>query len=241
MLLGKIDSKSVELIPLGDYHVGNPFFMEEKFKKTIEYVKSHKNCYVLLMGDMIENITTYSVGEIYEQKMNPDEQIEYNINALYPIRDKILGVLKGNHEARTEYRTSINPAKLIAVGLRVRYLGRSTKSVAELRIGDIKYDIYATHGGSSATTVSGKLNSLLNLTRVADADVYLMGHSHDIITHVCPIMTKKGLKLRYFFMTGSYVDYGGYAQDKNLPIGLTGSPVLIFNGEKKEVRSKLLL
>ena len=82
----------------GDIHLG---------AKTCDYVAAQeaitrclkKGIYVLVMGDMLECATRYSVGAgIYEQTMSIQEQMKMLTDTLQPVKDAglLLGIHGGN-------------------------------------------------------------------------------------------------------------------------------------------------
>ena len=116
----------VDLIPLGDIHYGADECNEKLFLDTVKWIRRNKLARVILMGDMINAGTRYSVGGgSYDDKFNPQEQYDRILEILTPIKDKIWGVHIGNHEERIYDTTSINLGKMMAKELGVPYLGFS--------------------------------------------------------------------------------------------------------------------
>lgn len=42
-------------------------------------------------------------------------------------------------------------------------------------------------------------------------------------------------RVRLFVLTGHYLRYGGYAEEKNLAPGKSGSPNIIFRGDRHDI------
>ena len=92
---------TISLRPLGDIHIGNRGCRLEKFKKSIDTVRSHKNTYTVGMGDYIDNITAYRGGTV-DKRWNPEgverdtltteEQIDKFVELWEPIKDKTIGL-----------------------------------------------------------------------------------------------------------------------------------------------------
>jgi len=122
----------------------------------------------------------------------------------YPIRHKCLGLLLGNHE--TKYMTHNNQESLhgwLCEELTVPNLGYScffrlnTRRITGenapegLRIrrntespnrGDCwSIRVFAHHGAGGSVTKAGKMNRISKFMNDFDADLYLMGHVHDIV------------------------------------------------------------
>ena len=232
------------LLPFGDLHYGHPNCDHQKALDYLEWAKKN-DAWILLMGDLLENSSKESVGAgVYEQIMNPDEQKYRIVEMLEPFRDQVLGLLTGNHEERTFKTSGHDPSRAMAKMLDVPYLRYA--AFLRLVVGDCGYTIYATHGGSGAATSAGKLNSVKKLSTWVDADVYLMGHMHDLIVDSS---IKKFLDLRNkvvrdkrqtFVVTGSFVTHeDSYAEMKSYAPGRIGSPRVRLSGEDEDVHVSL--
>lgn len=115
-----------KLMVLGDTHLGDPLCDIELLKRTITYVKDTPDCYVIVNGDMINNALKTSKSDIYNDIMSIEDQQEYLIELLNPIKDRILYMCSGNHEYRTHLAAGINPLKYVA-----RELGLSKDSFSD--------------------------------------------------------------------------------------------------------------
>ena len=77
------------------------------------------------------------------------------------------------------------------------------------------YKIVAHHGYGWARTYGGKVNSIMRMADIVeDADAYVMGHLHDKIALIKPIFQNGNIHNRLFGMTGAYLKYGGYVEDR---------------------------
>jgi len=235
------ESKDIELVLLGDIHYGSKECMTEELEKTISYVKNNKNARVVLMGDLIDAAMKNSPGAgNFENSFNPQEQLEYVIAVLMPIKDKIYGVLSSNHEDRIFKNAGINVLKMFSSILGIKYLGEST--LAKIKVGKQNYSLFATHGATGSTTISGKINTVMKFSTYIDADIYAMGHVHELLYHKAEYfyidngtkMIKEGTK--HFVLTGHYLKYGGYAEQKGYRPGNTGSPVIKLSSKTHKVQ-----
>ena len=85
-----------EVVFIGDVHYGSPQCNVNKFLDMVKYCVEHK-LYVMLMGDLIEMATRYSVGSgVYEQEFPGQSQVEWIIEKLKPLGNLILGSHNGN-------------------------------------------------------------------------------------------------------------------------------------------------
>jgi hypothetical protein len=234
------EKQPIEMYAIGDVHYGSNECMVEKFLKTIEEVKSKKNARVLLMGDLIDAALKNSPGAgPFENAMSPEQQLQFIIDALEPIKSKIYGVLNANHEERIYKNAGINVLKMLSRILDIPFLGNSV--FAKIKVGKQNYSLFATHGASGSTTLSGKINTVMKFSNHIQADIYLMAHVHELAHHNSEYfyidngdkMIKKGVK--HFVLTGHYLDYAGYAEQKGLKPGNTGSPIVKFDAKDKDI------
>lgn len=234
----------LQLIPLFDVHWGLRTTNEEAFLKTVEHIANTPNCFTILGGDLMESATRQSVGlGIFDEKMHVQEQRHSLTEILRPLAEqgKILGGVTGNHEMRVQLFNNENPMAELCYDLNVPYWGYS--AFLKLVVNDIIYHVYVHHGSSSASTRSGKMNAALRFGQVANADLYLSGHTHDrlavpeIIYEIDDETDTLVAKKRTYVVVGSFVEYfGGYAEMKGLSPAPTGAVLVELNGKEKDIR-----
>lgn len=172
---------TVNIYPLYDVHMGERI-AENVLKEWRREVLSQPNNYVILGGDLLNMALKNSKSDVYGERYSPGEQLDRMVEFLLPIKDRILGAVPGNHEARMTRDTSIDPTLLVMqlLGLKHRY--SPTTSVVWLKVGkgerQIPYTIYFYHGSGGGSTVGGKLNGVAKLEQSFDSDVYVSGHTH---------------------------------------------------------------
>ena len=232
------------LLPFGDLHYGHPNFDTESAKGYLEWAKKN-DAWILLMGDLLENSSKDSVGAgVYEQIMNPDEQKYRIVDMLEPYKHLILGLLTGNHEERTFKTSGHDPSRSMAKMLGVPYLRYG--AFLRLLVNDVGYTVYATHGGSGSATSAGKLNAVKKLATWVSADIYLMGHMHDLLVDSS---IRKTLDLRNkvvrdrrqtFCVTGSFLTFeDSYSEMKGYSPGRIGSPRIRLSGMEEDCHISL--
>jgi predicted phosphodiesterase len=234
------DKDKLYLLPWGDVHWGHPTCDREKALGYLEWA-GENDAQIILMGDLIENSTRESVGAgVYEQIANPDKQIDEVIQALEPYSHLILGALTGNHEERTFKQSGVDPSKYISRVLRVPYLRYA--GFLRLVVGGTGYTVYAVHGASGASSSAGKLNAIKRLSSVAEADVYLMGHVHDLSveTSLRQVLDTRNKvvreRRRHFVITGNFLKYeDSYGQMKCYEPAKVGAPRIRFSSKDGDV------
>ena len=245
-LLPKKGKDYTELLFFGDVHFGHPQCKVQEAKDMLQWALEN-DVYVILMGDLIEAGTRDSVGDsVYQQKLNPQKQMEEIVEWLKPLAQKnlIIGMHQGNHEYRITKATSIDITKIMAKELNIPYLGYSCWNL--LRIGGQNYSMYSTHGSSGSKFKHTKLKAVMDLTQWIDADIIAMGHVHSIVSE--PVI-KQSVSLKnktveerkcFVVLTGSYLAWDeSYAQMSNMPITKIGSPKAKLFIHRKDVHFSL--
>lgn len=189
--LAKKDDE-IHLRPLGDIHLGNLGCNLDKFRANIAYIKKSPYHYTIGMGDYIDNVMAFANGMV-DKRWNPEtvdrdtltteEQTDKIVELWRPIASKTWGMLAGNHEWKT-----VNQRRFIkdfCNPLGIKYLGRLAYVYLTCRYNKKilrNYLILALHGGYSGMQAGGGVNRMKQIGADFDADVVLMGHSHDTWT-----------------------------------------------------------
>jgi len=188
--------------------------------------------------------------------MSPMDQMRELINLVRPIKDKVLGVVPGNHCGRTYKADGIDLMYFLCaeLGITSKYdpiaalifirLGRQSRHHA--RKGEsprpVCYSIYAKHGVGNGRTAGAKANFLERQGEIINADIHVVAHTH------LPLTFKgRSFEIDYhnstyhdkettYINTGSTLDYDGYPERMGLKPSAMVSPVAILNGTKKEVK-----
>ena len=232
-LIPKAGRNYAEVIFLGDAHFGSPQFDQPRFLRMLDYCNKNR-VNVLLMGDLIEMATRFSVGAgIYEQEHIGQTQFEQMCDWLKPLAQKrlILGLLTGNHEARAYQATGVDIGKAMARELGVSYLGDACWN--RWKVGKQNYAIYSLHGRTGSRFDGTALLALERISTSFHADLVCMGHAHKTINSIVLMQRVVGGQVKehkkHLLITGSYLKYdGGYGQTIGLPISKLGSPKVKF-------------
>lgn len=251
------DLKEIKLITVADYHNGSPQCNTELIEKEINFIKNNENVFAIVNGDLIENATKSSVGDVFTQKLSPMEQLKKIIELLTPIKDKIICITSGNHEDRSYKNEGIDLMCIVAreLGLEDRYcnasclvflrFGQQSNSHKETngsgKIRKLCYTIYVTHGSGGGGTIGAKSNRASSLQSIIDADIYVISHMHT------PNAFKEGyhrvdtrnsavsLVDKLFVISGAKLEWNNsYAEKKSLKPSSLVNPVIHLNGTRKE-------
>lgn len=249
------DLKSVEIYTFSDLHLGDRHCKTKEILAAIEAVRKKPNAYVILNGDILNNATTQSVSDTYSEALSPMEQLRKAVDMFAPIKDRILAITTGNHENRTYRTDGIDLTEILAIelGLKDRYSPESM--VLFLRVGDkvrkthknqqVCYVFYITHGSGGGRREGSKVNRLVDLAGIIDADIYIHSHTHT------PIVLKQAFYRtdvynstfaeveKLFVNTNAWLSYGGYGEAQNYKPASTKAPVIYLSGSRKEFDAKV--
>jgi UDP-2,3-diacylglucosamine pyrophosphatase LpxH len=238
------DGDRIQIVPISDIHLGSINANIPKLRDFISYIEETPDTYTVLTGDLGENATKTSIGlGIYEQRYDPQTQIEILEEELKPLADKgkILGIQPGNHERRIMRSTSIDPMRILARSLDVPYLGYQGYFV--INVGDERYEAMTFHGRSGARTHGGKINAAHKMNRVANVDLYISGHthildsSHDIIMEIDKDTDEITYRRRYYVIAGSFLSYwGGYPEMKAYSVADQGAMRIDLFKDRKKIK-----
>jgi predicted phosphodiesterase len=226
-----------KIIPFGDIHYGHKSCDYNMLNVVLKWLYNTPNAYIIGMGDYLESSIIDSPG-LFDQKMFLDDQLADVIDLFRPLAEegRIIGLLDGNHEHRVKKQTGLDITKLMCKMLKVQYLEVGALHLISVRTNGTrdcqKYTMYTTHGASGAIQPQSKIIACMNLSRIADAEIFAMGHLHSLyhqkverytINEHSNSVIKRSI---HYILTGSYLNYWStYSHMKSmLPSGDSGSP-----------------
>lgn len=189
-----------DLLPFGDLQVGSKLFNRTMWDKYIEAVRSARNALTIGMGDYTDHfrpsvqerltgaIRGYDKDSLQSiQDMHREFMDRNVVPLLRPVVENsaCLGLLAGHHDM--DYNDGTNSTQYLCQKLRVPYLGRGEAIVrVNLVLGGnnpkkkrLNFDIMATHGEGSGSSVGTPVRKLQQLLAYFDVDIILRGHSCD--------------------------------------------------------------
>lgn len=248
------DFPSVEIHTLSDWHIGDKACDEDSIKEELEYIRNTENCFAICNGDLMNNATKTSVSDSYSEEIPPMEQLQKLQELLEPIKDKLLILTQGNHEARTYRTDGIDLTALLAkqLGIYDRYVReggvlflRFGKSSSKTHNRPVSYSVYCTHGSGGGRKEGAKAIRLADMASIVDCDIYL--HSH---THLPMVMKQNFFRVnmgnssvaqveKLFVNSSAKLGYGGYGQTYEFKPSNTTSPIIYLSGRNKNFSAKL--
>lgn len=187
------------IAPLFDLHYGHETHNFEKLMSYINWIKESPNVYAILGGDLMENAVDDGRGMTYDQSEKPMTQLDRLTELLAPIAHKVLVSVPGNHEARTEKKTGIDVAKVLADRLGIPYFsGPVTMSVMA---NTYKWSFYIFHGFGNSQTKGGKMNIASRPKGWTGLiHFFVSGHTHDCIAESETAIVEDPLNCRLMFL-----------------------------------------
>lgn len=242
--------ETLELVCISDSHIGDPYANEQALMEQIRYVEDTPNCFAIINGDIMNNGIKSSKSDTYTEVLSPMEQIVKASLVLRPIANKVLAITQGNHERRTAKESGIDLGQVIAMELGL--LDKYSEGMAYifLRFGEqsghqkyrkMPYTILVTHGNGGGKTVGAKANRLADLVAIADADIYLYGHTHQNMAFKEGFMRvdwRNNLLTmvdRLFVNSGAFLDWGGYAEQAQYRPSVIATPHIFLSGYKRKM------
>lgn len=243
--------KTLEVHTFADLHLGDKHSDLELIEQRLEAVRLKDNAVVLLNGDLLNNATKTSVSDSYAEDIPPMEQINQAVRMFEPLKNKILCINSGNHEARTYNKEGIDLMEVVAMQLGLYERFSKTSSLIFLRFGQnikqrkILYTLFANHGSGGGRKEGAKAIRLADMASIVDADIYI--HSH---THLPMVMKQAFYRIdeqnsschvvdKLFVNTSATLNYGGYGEAFEFKPASKDNPIIRLCGVKKAFTATL--
>jgi hypothetical protein len=243
---------------IGDLHADRKSFQEERFKQWRRAIIEDPHAVAIFLGDAFEGRTPgqkhFNTGTLRKPfLLNMERYVDFCLDVgeslLKPITDagRPLFTIRGNHDS---YQQWSGFSGALARRCGATYLDGAGMIRLKTGRGGAQYTttVYATHGWGGGRTPGPKLNNLMALRGVCDADVYCAAHVHDQMSRVVSMVsvpTKGALQLITrpvaFLRAGAFLEQamageGGYDQDHAYPPGDSGLVVLHVNPKYRTMR-----
>lgn len=245
--------ESVELLVLADYHYADPHSDHDAIKRDIEYVASRDDTYCVLAGDLMNCAIKSSVSDTYGDTLSPMEELSICSELLQPISNKIVGMVGGNHEARHYKTNGVDMSLILAKQLGISDRYSPDTALIFLRFGRMinhashhrpnLYTIYLTHGTGGGRREGGKVQRLVDLSTIVDADIYIMGHTHlpatlkTAFARPSPANSSITYCTRLFVNSAAKLNYGGYGDVGGYRPSAKDTPRILLSGTVKDMRA----
>lgn len=248
--------ETAEIMLIADWHWSDPQSNHGRILQDIEYINTHDNCYCVLNGDIMNCAITSSVSDTYAETLSPMEELRVCTELFAPLvkNGKILCVTPGNHERRHYKTNGIDITELMCRQLGIENRFSPTSALVFIRLGEqsgkyhgrkVLYTMYVTHGNGGGRKEGGKIQRLVDLATIVDADIYVCGHTHlpavlkDSFARPNCGNSSVAYGTRLFVNTSAKMDYGGYGEVMSLKPTCMDTPIVYLSGTHKEMRAVL--
>ena len=181
----------IKFIPFGDIHRDSDMFAHDHWQRFLAHAKQQKNAIFLGMGDYTDGVSTserivLSNSGMHDTTTNTLKDVYKGVaktlhNELSFMRGKLIGMLGGNHYF--DFGDGDTTDHVLAASLGTKFLGVCSFIRLSFRFENksssrASLDIFAHHGKGGGSTPGGQFNTIEKMSTTADADFYLMGHTH---------------------------------------------------------------
>lgn len=224
-------NESVSILPLSDLHVGSQQFNKDFFDDWIKMAERTTNKRIYCLGDLIE-FSSKKVGDsAFSQNINPNDQMDYVVDKLEPLKNDIIYFTDGNHCQRATKEFQLDVAKIMADRLGVHY---SHGFIDTFKVNGKEYVVNGSHGNTTSGRRDLSIGAIIRGTKDIEADFYLRGHNHRLLYYYDFVNTNEGLKKKHYCYTGSFLNYAGsYAEKAGLNPLPAGYMVININRNHK--------
>lgn len=224
-------NETVNIIPIGDFHIGSSEFNYEFYDHMLRQIKKLKNRRIYLMGDLLESASKKVGNSSYHTHMTLEEQKKYLLDSLEPYYEDIIGICIGNHEARLIKDYDFNIIADISREIGCQYYNQNIDTI---KINEHHIDIFTRHGKGTTGQRHLAMGKLERSTNNIQADIYLEGHNHRLLSWNKLYIDKTGLHRKYYGYTGAFLNYGGsYAESMYLDVEPPAYQTISINKNKR--------
>lgn len=216
--------------PLGDVHKGARMHDEARWHEWTQYMRETDNVSMIGTGDFFNAGIIGSKSEVYDEVMTVGD-------AKRELRDELAGIeldliVPGNHEDRIYRAVGDCPAQDLADWLDVPYARHAAMLI--YLVGDVEYHVYVRHGTGNGQS----LHQLPKAAMVAEADIYVTGHTHKQAATADEYFVYEAGRMirqrRYYVSSGSFLAYEGYAAARGYVPTRLGAPRILLDGTRKD-------
>lgn len=246
---------SMQVMTVGDFHIGDKHHSKQELQSIVDWVVAEDDRFITIDGDIFNAAIKSSISDVYTEDYTLQECMELFEQFIDDVTpEKILVCIDGNHDQRIWNAVGFDPVLMCCRNKGVRYSSGEAFVTVKLGCWDKKkkgkkrmvmYTIYVTHGVGGGRSSGGKLNSLMRLAEIVQADIYVQGHQHDPV-----IKPRRTLRFssqgnsvveheQMFVVTGSCLERGGYAVAKAYPPVCTKSPIVTLDGTRKNIQASI--
>lgn len=225
-----LGNKPIGVVFTGDWHLGGKGTDHKRLKEDMVRWQEEEGLFVVGIGDYSDNFLTRGTPPAAnEQVFQPEEQGNILRGIMERrLRDKLLALLKGNHDDWSYKTAQIDPVKQLAADLRVPYMGHGGRLF--IHVGEQVYvgNIRHRFQGQSAITPTNTHRRFA--TQSGGGDFTVLAHTHDETTQGLLLNGERHVYVRCgtYKVSDEFPDAIGLATPLENPSVLAWMPMLIF-------------
>lgn len=235
----KIQLPKNEFVPVvlfGCVHIGHKNADLAKAERYVEWAKAN-NAYCLLLSDNFENAVPQKAHMMFDQILDPQEQLDRGEVLYRPIKHLIQGLVQGNHSNRTRKESGLDMDRELAIRLGIKSKYFPNQGFVGLKAGKQHYSIAFRHGTGTGANTFG--NSVALMRTFPSADICAASHTHETAASskgFWEVVKGKRIQREVTLVnTGSLMDYPKYADEAYYAPNKKGFAILWLNKNEKQV------
>lgn len=243
----------IDIYPIADVHLGAVEHAEPEWQAFLKRVEK-ENAYLILAGDLLNNSTRGTrFANPFDEALRPREAKARMVEYLEPIKDRILCLVDGNHEARSTRETDQSITYDICARLDIEHLYRENIAFVKISLGKRNRDQHSiqnyvftvVHGKSGGIYTGAALNSSERFGNLIEGvDCFVSGHVHKgFVSKPSKIVVDTAhncVMMRSYLVVScvSWLNYGGYAARATLLPAKIADPQrlhLVMDEHRKQI------
>lgn len=226
---------SLHVYALSDVHKGSPRHQTDRWREWVAYLTKTPGTSAILNGDLFNAAIIGAKSDTLDEALTVGDAKRELRGELTPLgrEGRIDAMSPGNHEWRITRIIGDCPVRDVSEWLDAPYF-RSAAMLVYL-VGDQTYNVFVRHGVGNGQALAGLSKS----ATVADADVYVTGHTHSQACTADEFFRRDGDRMtrvrRYYVSSGSFLGYERYAAERGYKPSRIGAPRIYLSGEKHDV------
>lgn len=231
------DFSEVEIYFAHDIHYGSEISDLKKWDRFKKDILSAPNRFLICAGDYCETAILGSKSDIYTQRDSIQEQQLWLQQQFYDLKERIIAIVPGNHEARITKQVGLYPVYDAAVIAGIANKYRHHFAFVDIGVG------HGGHGKGKQTHYVGYVTHRLRDCKsyhgadfVEGIDFAAYGHDHDPHDHArSKLIYDPRNAIAYqrdieIIDSGSFMSYGGYAAQNGYRPQSTKTYKLVLSG-----------
>lgn len=226
----------VPLVIFGCVHIGHRNADLDMAKRYVTWAKN-TGAHCLLLSDNFENAVPQKAHMMFDQNLDPQEQLDFGEELYRPIAKQIIGLVQGNHSNRTRKEAGIDMDREMAIRLGIKSKYSPNQGFVSVKAGKNHYSIAFRHGAGMGSNTFGNCIGLMRT--FPTADICAASHTHETAATTRGFWdVVKGKRVQRevtLINTGSLMDYPRYADQAYYSPNKKGFAIAWLGKNNKEV------